>query len=146
MKATSYIPIHKRGKLRVTSRSLLVIDDNDDFITLVKLFLELDTDWKIITAKNGKEGIAKARLEQPDLILVDVVMPDLDGISVYQILKSDSATRSIPAILFTAMLGAKKKVQSKVGEDVEVITKPIGIISLKNQINDLFNRYLSLRV
>ena len=132
--------------MRITSRSLLVIDDNDDFITLVKLFLELDTDWKIITALDGKEGITKARLSQPDLILIDVVMPDLDGIGVYQILKSDSATCSIPAILFTAMLGAKKKVQSEVGEDVEVITKPIGIISLKNQINDLFNRYLSLKV
>ena len=146
MKATSYIPIHKRGKLQVTPRSLLVIDDNDDFITLVKFFLERDTDWKIITAKNGKEGIAKARLEQPDLILIDVLMPGLDGIGVYQILKSEKATRSIPAILFTAMLGAKKKVQSEVGEDVEVITKPMGIVCLKNQINDLFNRYLSLRV
>lgn len=141
-----YTPTYKRDELRITSRSLLVIDDNDDFITLVKLFLELDTDWKIITALDGKEGITKARLSQPDLILIDVVMPDLDGIGVYQILKSDSATCSIPAILFTAMLGAKKKVQSEVGEDVEVITKPIGIISLKNQINDLFNRYLSLKV
>ena len=127
----------------MTSRSLLVIDDNDDFITLVKLFLELDTDWKIITALDGKEGIAKARLEQPDLILIDVVMPDLDGISVYQILKSEKATGSIPAILFTAMLGAKKKVQSEVGEDVEVITKPMGIISLKKQITNLHGRYLS---
>ena len=130
----------------MSSKSLLLIDDNDDYTTLVKFFLELDTDWKIITALDGESGIAKAREEQPDLILIDVVMPDLDGIGVYQILKSDSATRSIPAILFTAMLGAKKKVQSKVGEDVEVITKPIGIISLKNQINDLFNRYLSVRV
>ena len=127
----------------MSSKSLLLIDDNDDFITLVQFFLELDTDWKIFTALNGKEGIAKARLEQPDLILIDVAMPDLDGIGIYQILKSDSATRSIPAILFTVMLGVKKKIQSKVGEDVEVITKPIGIISLKNQINDLFNRYLS---
>ena len=129
--------------MRVTSRSLLVIDDNDDFITLVKLFLELDTDWKIITAKNGKEGIAKAREQQPDLILIDVLMPGLDGIGVYQILKSEKATRSIPAILFTAMLGAKKKVQSEVGEDVEVITKPMGIISLKKQITNLYGRYLS---
>ena len=62
MKATSYIPIHKRGKLRVTPRSLLVIDDNDDFITLVKFFLEQDTDWKIITALDGKEGIAETGL------------------------------------------------------------------------------------
>ena len=82
--------------MQVTPRSLLVIDDNDNFIILVKLFLELDTDWKIITALDGKEGIAKARLEQPDLILLDVAMPRLDGIAVYKMLKSERATRSIP--------------------------------------------------
>ena len=120
-----------------------MIDDNDDFITLVKLFLELDTDWKIITALDGKSGIAKARLEQPDLILVDVVMPYLDGIAVYQMLKSEKATCSIPVIFLTAMIEMEKVIQSQVNKDVEVITKPMGIISLKNQINDLFNRYLS---
>ena len=127
----------------MSSKSLLLIDDNDDYTTLVKFFLELDTDWKIITALDGESGIAKAREEQPDLILIDVVMPDLDGIGVYQILKSEKATRSIPAIFLTAMMGVKKMVQSEVGEEVEVFTKPMELTILKNQINDLFNRYLS---
>ena len=130
----------------MTSRSLLVIDDNDDFITLVKFFLERDTDWKIITALDGKEGIAKARLLQPDLILLDVRMPKLDGVAVYKILKSERATRSIPTVFITAMIGMEEVVRSQVNADVEVITKSIGIISLKNQITDLYNRYLSLRV
>ena len=126
----------------MSSKSLLLIDDNDDFITLVKLFLEFDTDWKIITALDGKEGIAKAQKFQPDLILLDVKMPNLDGIAVYKMLKSDRATRSIPTIFLTAMLGMKKKVQSQVNADVEVITKPIGIIALKKQITDLYDHYL----
>ena len=109
----------------MTSRSLLLIDDNDDFIALVKLFLELDTDWKIITALDGKEGIAKARLEQPDLILLDVKMLNLDGIAVYKMLKSEQATCSIPAVFLAAMIGMEKMVQSQVNADVEVITKPI---------------------
>ena len=120
----------------MTSRSLLVIDDNDDFITLVKFFLERDTDWKIITALDGKEGIAKARLLQPDLILLDVRMPKLDGVAVYKILKSERATRSIPTVFITAMIGMEEVVRSQVNADVEVITKSIGIISLKNQITD----------
>ena len=130
----------------MSSRSLLVIDDNEDFITLVQFFLEQDTDWKIITALDSKEGIAKARLEQPDLILLDVKMPGLDGVAVYKILKSDLATRSIPTVFLTAMVGMEKIIQREVNADVEVITKPIGIIFLKNQITDLYNRYLSLRV
>ena len=132
--------------MQATSRSLLVIDDNDDFITLVKLFLELDTDWKIITALDGKEGIAKAQLEQPDLILLDVKMLNLDGIAVYKMLKSEQATRFIPTVFLTAMIGMEEVVQSQVDVDVEVITKPIGVIFLKNQITDLYNRYLSLRM
>ena len=131
--------------MRVTPKSLLVIDDNDDFITLVKLFLELDTDWKIITALNGKEGIAKARLEQPDLILLDVAMPKLDGIAVYKMLKSERATRSIITVFLTAMIGMEKVVQSQVNADVEVITKPMNITILKERIAELYNRYLSLK-
>ena len=132
--------------MQVTPRSLLVIDDNDDFITLVKLFLELDTDWKIITALNEKEGIAKARSKQPDLILLDVVMPNLDGIAVYKMLKSERATRSIPTVFLTAMIRMEKVVRSQVNADVEVITKPMSIIFLKDRITDLYNRYLSLRM
>ncbi len=123
-----------------------MIDDNDDFITLVKFLWELDTDWKIITALDGKEGIAKARLEQPDLILLDVKMPRIDGIAVYKMLKSERATCSIPIIFLTAMIGMEKVVQSQVNADVEVITKPIGIISLKKQITDLCDRHFSLRM
>ena len=134
---------NKQAKLQVTSRSLLVIDDNDDFITLIRLFLEFDTDWKIFTASDSREGITKAQKFQPDLILLDVKMPYLDGIAVYKILKSNRATRSIPTIFLTAMIGIEKVIQSKVDADVEVITKPIGIISLKKQITDLYDRYLS---
>ena len=75
-----------------------------------------------------------------------MVIPNLDGIAVYKILKSKQTTRSIPTIFLTAMIGMEKAVQSQVNADVEVITKPIGIISLKKQITDLYNRYLSLRM
>ena len=134
----------KQAKLQMSFKSLLVIDDNNDFITLVKLFLEFDTDWKIFTASDSREGIAKAQKFQPDLILLDVAMPYLDGIAVYKILKSNQATRSIPTIFLTAMIGIEKAVQSKVDADAKVITKPIGIISLKKQITDLYALYCPL--
>ena len=122
-----------------------MIDNNNDFITLVKVFLELDTDWKIITASDGKEGIIKARLEQPDLILLDVAIPEMDGITIYKMLKSERATRSIPTVFLTAMIGMEKMVGAQVNTDVEVITKPMSIIALKKQITDLYERYSSLK-
>ena len=121
----------------MTSRSLLLIDDNNDFITLVKFFLKQDTDWKIITALDGQEGIAKAQLEQPDLILLDVSMPKLDGIAIYKMLKSDLATRFIPTVFLTAMVGMEKIIQREVNADVKVITKAMSIVTLKKQITDL---------
>ena len=131
----------KEVKSDMTSITLLVIDDNNDFVSLLKLFLELSTDWKIITALNGIEGIAKARREQPDLILLDVAMPVLSGIAVYEMLKCDLATCSLPTIFLTAMVGVEKIVRLEVSEDVEVITKPIDLAILKHQIGNLYDRY-----
>ena len=128
----------------MTFKRLLLIDDNDDYTTLVEFFLQQDTDWEIIIALNGKEGIAEARQKQPDLILLDIVMPNLDGISVYKILKSQRATSSIPIIFLTAMMGVEEMVRSQVNADVEVITKPMDLTVLKNLISDLYNRYLAL--
>ena len=131
----------KEARSDITSVSLLVIDDNNDFISLLKLFLELNTDWKIITALDGTEGIAKARREQPDLILLDVAMPILSGIAVYEMLKCDLATCSLPTIFLTAMVGVEEMIRQEVRENVEVITKPMDLIILKNKISDLYDRY-----
>ena len=65
-------------------------------------------------------------------------MPKLDGIAIYKMLKSDLATRSIPTVFLTAMVGMEKIVQREVNADVEVITKAMSIITLKKQITDLY--------
>ena len=69
-------------------------------------------------------------------------MPGLNGITVYKMLQSEQATRSIPTIFITATIGIEKVVRSQVNTDVEVIAKPISIISLKERIIDLCDRYL----
>ena len=66
----------------MTNITLLIIDDCHDSNSLVKFVLEHDTDWKIITALNGEEGVARAKLHQPTVILLDVAMPNLDGFRV----------------------------------------------------------------
>ena len=123
----------------MTSRSLLLIDNNDDYATLVKFFWEESTDWEITTALDGKEGIAKAQREQPDLILLDLAMPSLDGVAVYKMLNSDRSTRCIPTVLLTAMVGIEQMVCFEVNDNVEVITKPMDLTVLKNQISDLYD-------
>ena len=120
----------------MTNITLLIVDDCHDSNQLVKFVLERDTDWKIITALNGEQGITKARLHQPSVILLDVAMPNLDGFDVYKLLKSDPATRAIPVIFTTAMVGVEERVRRRISREVRVISKPFNIRLLQAQITE----------
>ena len=120
----------------MTNTTLLIIDDCQDSNELVKFVLERSTDWKIITALNAREGIVRAQLSQPSLILLDVAMPNLDGFDVYKILKSDTNTRSIPIIFTTAMVGVDEKIRRQISRDLKVISKPFNVRLLKTQITE----------
>ena len=123
----------------MVTKRLLLIDDNEDNRLLVEYALEMNHDWEILTAVNGVEGITKAELERPDIILLDFIMPDLDGLTVCQILKSNLLTCSIPIIFMTAMT------QDKVLSELEttlaegIIIKPFDITSLHSQIMQICN-------
>ncbi|WP_319419981.1 response regulator [Pleurocapsa sp. FMAR1] len=127
------------------SITVLVIDDDSDFSRLVKFVLEYDTNWKILTASNGETGLTKARSQQPSIILLDMVMPGLDGLEVYYLLKSNPITRSIPIIFVTAMVSMEKIIKLQITEDIQVITKPFDILTLKNQVINACDRYLDVR-
>ena len=122
-------------------KSLLLIDDDDDCITLVKFVLEKETDWHISTATNSKEGIIKAKLEHPDVILVDFVMPEFDGLDIYKILKSDLSTSDIPIIFMTAMTPIASILESQITKKVDIIIKPFDVTKLAQQITKICDRY-----
>jgi CheY-like chemotaxis protein len=79
---------------------ILVVDDNINFLQLSEFALSNDHD--ILTASDGQEGIEKARKENPDLILLDVMMPRISGIEMLRTLLAEEETRSIPVIIMTA--------------------------------------------
>ena len=120
----------------MTDITLLIIDDCHDSNQLVKFVLEQDTDWKIITALNAQEGINLARSDRPSIILLDVAMPDIDGLDVYKLLKFDKTTRSIPVVFTTAMVGVEERIRKQIANNVKVITKPFDIRLLKTQISE----------
>lgn len=80
---------------------ILLIDDDPDFVEATKAVLE-SRPYEIITALGGEEGLKKAREEKPDLILLDVIMPDIDGFQVCQQLKKDLQLSQIPVIMITS--------------------------------------------
>ena len=124
------------------STTVLIIDDDIDFNTLIKFVLEYDTNWNILTISEGKQGIAQAQLQQPSVILLDMIMPLLNGLDIYNLLKSNAATCSIPVIFVTAMIQMQEIVKLQITEDIEVIVKPFDIMKLAQQIDDVCDRYL----
>lgn len=122
-------------------QNLLLIDDDNSCNSLVKFVLEQDTDWQILTTTDGQEGIAKAQLEQPDIILLDIMMPNVNGLDVYKTLKSDSYTSNIPIIFITAMTPIAPILQSQITEEVDVIIKPFDVIELADLIIESSNRH-----
>ena len=82
-------------------KKILVVDDEPEFVDMLKIRLEAN-DYAVVTAANGKEGVEKAAAEKPDLILLDILMPEMDGYSALKELKANNETRDIPVIVVTA--------------------------------------------
>jgi CheY-like chemotaxis protein len=113
---------------------ILIVDDDVDTLRLVGMMLESEG-YDIIAAKNGQRAISLARSEAPDLIILDIMMPDVDGYAVAAQLRREIATRSIPILIFTAKTGIDDK---SLGLDLGAdgfITKPISTRELLSQVD-----------
>jgi two-component system alkaline phosphatase synthesis response regulator PhoP len=117
----------------VTKR-ILIIDDDPDILAVAQLALEEVGRWQVITAMSGHEGIQKAREYCPDAILLDVMMPEIDGIATFHGLQSSSETQSIPVILMTAKVQPADQQRFADLGVVATIIKPFKAMQLPTQI------------
>ena len=115
-------------------KQLLLIDDNKDNQTLVKTAIEATSNWKVSVAEDGVEGVTIAEFERPDAILLDFVMPGLDGFTVYNILKSNLFTRAIPIIFITGVALERVLERLETTSAAGIIIKPFDTINLRSQI------------
>lgn len=123
------------------SKKILIIDDEKDFSYLIKANLQLISNYKIITANRGKKGIRAALREEPDLILLDVMMPGIDGFEVLKRLKENEKTYHIPVIMLTAKNEDESKIRASSLYADDYIVKPIQTKALKAKIH----RVLSIK-
>ena len=115
---------------------LLVIDDEEDIRDVATLTLELKEGWEVAAAGSGAEGIALARGARPDAILLDVMMPDLDGPSTLRLLRDLPETKSIPVIFLTAKVqAADRRRYLKLGVN-GVIAKPFDPLTLGRTVRE----------
>lgn len=116
------------------SKKILIVDDEEDVRALIQLGLEMKAGWKVLNANCGSQALVTAAAEQPDVILLDLMMPDMDGRTTLQKLKADPATKEIPVILMTAK-GKATAQESFAGLDLAgIFSKPLRPLELPAQI------------
>jgi len=118
----------------MATKLVLVIDDEDDIREVAQLCLEAVGGWEVITASSGQEGLRKAVEHSPDAILLDVMMPELDGPSTYVQLQANPATIDIPVILLTAKVQASEQRKFAVLGVKAVFAKPFDPLTLSSQV------------
>ena len=121
-----------------TVRKLLYVEDNDDNLYMLQLYFDVLGGYEILSATDGAAGIAMAAAERPDLILMDLNLPQIDGWEATRRLKADPATRDIPIIALSAhaMAGDREKALATGCDDFD--TKPIEFDRLLAKIEQTF--------
>lgn len=119
------------------SRKVLVVDDDDIIREVAKVALEVVGGWQVSTAESGDEASRMASGDQPDVVLLDVMMPSMDGPSTAALLQADPATREVPVIFLTAKSPLDDEQLASVPNLLGVISKPFDPMSLAAEINRL---------
>ena len=117
-------------------KKILVADDRPEVVELVRVTLEGE-DYQIVDASDGQEILKRVRLEKPDLILLDVVMPKMDGFEVCRRLKKDPDIKEIPIILLTAQAQEEDKEKGRKVGARDYITKPFSPSALLIKIKEV---------
>ncbi len=121
-------------------RKILIIDDEEDLAFFVKANLQLAGNYKVAVATNGKDGIKVAARYQPDVILLDIMMPRMDGFEVLAKLKKSKDTLAIPVIMLTAKDDQQSKLKASELYIEDYIVKPVLIEPLKKRIEEVLKR------
>jgi len=120
-------------------KKILIIDDEEDFCYFVKANLQLISNYEVLVANRGKKGIRLVRKEKPDLILLDVMMPGMDGFEVLKRLKKSEETQYIPIIMLTAKNEDESKIKAAGLYCEDYIVKPVEIKVLKAKIHKVLS-------
>ena len=118
----------------MAQKQILIVDDDTDIQAVAQMGLMMTTPWSVLLATSGSEGIEIATVQQPDAILLDVMMPEMDGIKTLERLRSQPTTRQIPVIFLTAKAQASDRRKLYAAGADGMITKPFDPTTLASQI------------
>ena len=120
-------------------KKILVVDDDAELVELISFNLK-QAGYSTGTASNGLDAIKKARSLEPDLIVLDVMMPELDGFAVCEILRRDSATATLPILMLTALSSELGRVAGLGSGASDFLTKPFSPRLLVQRIDEMLQK------
>jgi len=123
----------------MSAKRILIIDDEPDFSEVLRKRISFMGEYEVAIAKDGKEGIKKAKENKPDLIFLDIMMPGIDGFEVLKRLKKDIKTISIPVVMLTALTDDESKIKASQLYDEAYMSKPTEAEALQAVIDKIFH-------
>jgi DNA-binding response OmpR family regulator len=122
-----------------TGKTILVVDDEPDVVTYLGTFFQ-DNGFNVIHAKNGREGFERAKTDHPDLITLDITMPEESGVKMFRELQAESATADIPVIIITGVTSEFKhflETRRQVDPPIGYFEKPINRDELLTKVHEI---------
>jgi CheY-like chemotaxis protein len=119
-------------KLRV-----LVVDDDPRLLQIVAMYLTIEG-YEVGTAVNGQDGLDKIAAQPPDLVILDVMMPGMDGLEACRRIRSNPQTASIPVLMFSALSGDEDIERARLAGATNMITKPFNLVGLGTVVKSFF--------
>jgi len=118
-------------------KKVVIVDDENDIREILRNALELTKDWIVLEAANGEAGLELVRQEMPDVVLLDVMMPRMDGREVFRVLRQDVKTSEIPVIFITASLQKQDVRALEAMGPLAVLAKPFDPLEIADKISEL---------
>jgi DNA-binding response OmpR family regulator len=123
----------------MNKKKILIVDDEDDILHFLELVLR-EKGYDVATASGGHEALTKAQVDRPDLVLLDIMMPQMDGWEVLKLLRVDEGTSHIPVAMLSARTEAKDRVQGLQEGAIDYICKPFSLQELLGKIETIFSQ------
>lgn len=128
----------------MTKAKILVVDDEQNLLRMIGYALS-NEGYQVLGAQNGEEALYKVQIQQPDLVILDVMLPDMSGIEICQRLRSDAETANLPIIMLSARVQVSDKIEGLEAGADEYVTKPIELDEIVARVEALLQRTKRLR-
>ncbi len=119
------------------NRRVLVVDDDPTLLRIVAMYLGIEG-FDVATAANGEEGLGEVGKQRPDLIILDIMMPGMDGIETCRRIRADPISADIPVVMFSALSGDEDVERARLVGANHLITKPFNLVGLGSVVRSFF--------